>query len=444
MGRVLISAGHGGYENGVVDPGIVAAGTTEAREMIWLREATAQLLQKRGIEVLMVPDDLSLQQSIAWINARGKAGDVALEIHLDGSSNPNVRGTTVYFIANNQTRQAQAQLLLQSLLAQVPQLQSRGALPDTATGLGQRAFCRQLTVPSLLSEVGFLTNPTDFALLKNQGWAIATGLANGLAQILIDFPAVPHTNIGILVNNQLYPERGVLISGNSYIPINLADRLGINLAQNTQIVRVRYQNIVYIKAVDLRPFNVAIGWDNARRAVTLRTSLMVSNTLKGEIMGLGSTSDVQMLLFLKTFNLSAINLFPDLPALYREEGTKEGVNFDVAFAQMCVETDFLRFSGVVRPSQNNFGGLGALGGNPEGASFSSARLGVRAHIQHLKAYASTNALVNPVVDPRFSFVPRGIAPTVSLLSGRWDADLNYGEKILSRIKQLYDVAGLLT
>jgi hypothetical protein len=189
---------------------------------------------------------------------------------------------------------------------------------------------------------------------------------------------------------------------------------------------------------------VAIGWDNTRRAVTLRTSLMISNTLKGEIMGLGSTSDVQLLLFLKTFNLSAINLFPDLPALYREEGTKEGVNFDVAFAQMCVETDFLRFSGIVKPSQNNFGGLGALDGNPEGASFSSARLGVRAHIQHLKAYASTNALVNPVVDPRFSFVPRGIAPTVTLLSGRWDADLNYGEKILSRIRQLYEVAGLLS
>jgi len=443
MGRILISAGHGGYENGAIDPGIVAAGTTEAREMIWLREATAQVLQQRGVEVLMVPDDLSLQQSIAWINARARPGDLALEIHLDGSSNLNVRGTTVYFIANNSVRQAQAATLLRSLLTRVPQLQSRGALPDTATGLGNRLFCRQLTVPSLLIEVGFLTNATDRAILKNQGWGIATGIAEGMQQVLLEFPAQPYTSIQIIINTQLYSERGVLINGNAYIPVDLADRLGVKLAQNSQIVRIRYQNIVYFKAIDLRQFNVSVGWDQIRRAVTLRTNLLVSNTLKGQIMGLGSTLDPQMVLFLKTFNLSATNQFPDLPRLYREEANAEGVNFDLAFAQMCVETDFLQFSSITKASQNNFGGLGALGGNPEGASFPSARIGVRAHIQHLKAYASTEPLVNAVVDPRFSFVPRGVASTVSLLSGRWEADLNYGEKILSRTRQLYEIAGLL-
>ena len=443
MGRVLLSAGHGGYENGVLDPGIMAAGTTEAREMIWLREATAQTLQRRGIEVLTVPDDLSLQQTIAWINARGRAGDVALEIHLDGSSNPATRGTTVYFIANNQVRQTQAEILLRSTLARVPQLLSRGALPDTATGLGNRLFCRQLTVPSLLVEVGFLTNETDRTILRNQGWGIATGLSDGLQQILMEFPAQPYSSIQIEVNNQRYPERGVLINGNSYIPIDLADRLGIKVATNPQIVRVRYQNIVYFKAIDLRQYNISVGWNSQTRAVTLRTNLLVSNTLKGQIMGLGSTVDAQMLTFLRAFNPNAGSQFPDLPRLYREEAITEGVNFDLAFAQMCVETDFLQFPGPTKSSQNNFGGLGALGGNPEGASFASARLGVRAHIQHLKAYASTEPLANAVVDPRFSFVPRGVAPTVALLSGRWEADLNYGDKILSRTRQLYEVSGLL-
>ena len=68
---------------------------------------------------------------------------------------------------------------------------------------------------------------------------------------------------------------------------------------------------------------------------------------------------------------------------------------------MCIETGFLRFGGDIKPEQNNFAGLGAIGGGSEAASFESARIGVRAHIQHLKAYASLEPLVQEVVDPGF-------------------------------------------
>ena len=107
------------------------------------------------------------------------------------------------------------------------------------------------------------------------------------------------------------------------------------------------------------------------------------------------------------------------------------------------QTNFLRFGGDVKPSQNNFSGLGAVGGGAEGASFPSARLGVRAQIQHLKAYASTEPLVQELVDPRFNFVTRGIAPLVDQLSGRWAADLQYGTKILALLRRLYESAGFL-
>ena len=36
MGRIFISAAHGGREGGRIDPGSIAGGTTEAREMILL------------------------------------------------------------------------------------------------------------------------------------------------------------------------------------------------------------------------------------------------------------------------------------------------------------------------------------------------------------------------------------------------------------------------
>ncbi|GAB1539052.1 hypothetical protein NUACC21_17170 [Scytonema sp. NUACC21] len=68
---------------------------------------------------------------------------------------------------------------------------------------------------------------------------------------------------------------------------------------------------------------------------------------------------------------------------------------------------------------------------------------VRAHIQHLKAYASLEPLVQEVVDPRFRFVARGIATFIDQLSGRWSADLEYGNKIMAMLKRLYESAGLL-
>jgi hypothetical protein len=160
-------------------------------------------------------------------------------------------------------------------------------------------------------------------------------------------------------------------------------------------------------------------------------------------MGHGKTTEVQLMMFLKANDEKGLQQFPDLPRLYREEGAIEGINYDIAFAQMCLETGFLRFGGEIQSNQNNFAGLGDVGGNAAGASFPSARLGVRAQIQQLKAYASTEPLVQELVAPRFRFVTRGIAPLVGQLSGRWSADPQYGDRILAILRRLYESVGLI-
>ncbi|KYC36955.1 hypothetical protein WA1_45730 [Scytonema hofmannii PCC 7110] len=107
---------------------------------------------------------------------------------------------------------------------------------------------------------------------------------------------------------------------------------------------------------------------------------------------------------------------------------------------MCLETGFLRFHGDVQPSQNNFCGLGAIGGGVKGASFPDIQTGIKAHIQHLKAYASTESVkYSKIVDPRFSLVERGIAPLATNLSGRWARDPEYGTKILALTKRLLEI-----
>lgn len=146
----------------------------------------------------------------------------------------------------------------------------------------------------------------------------------------------------------------------------------------------------------------------------------VNDTPKTEIMGEAHATAQQMALFCRSKNeepkLTSCTL-EQLAEIFLEEGKAEGVRGDVAFAQSLHETGYFKFGGIVLPSQNNYAGIGALNGNATGqaATFPDPRTGVRAQIQHLKAYASTEPLVNTCVDPRFSLVARGSAPYVEWL-----------------------------
>jgi hypothetical protein len=161
------------------------------------------------------------------------------------------------------------------------------------------------------------------------------------------------------------------------------------------------------------------------------------------LVGEGITSEVQLLRLLR-LNRAPLHIYGDLPHIYREEAAIEGINHDIAFCQMCLETGFLQFGGDVRPEQNNFAGIGATGKGVRGDSFADHRTGVRAQIQHLKAYATTSPLMQPLVDPRFDLVKRGSAPLLGQLSGKWAEDLNYDKKIMAILRRLYGLLGLFS
>ena len=131
----------------------------------------------------------------------------------------------------------------------------------------------------------------------------------------------------------------------------------------------------------------------------------------------------------------------DFCRILNEEAAAEGVRSEVVFCQAMLETGWLRFGGDVQADQCNFCGLGATGGGNPGNSFNtygtdSVRMGLRAQVQHLKAYASVAALNNPKIDPRFNYVTRGCAPKVDDLGGKWAADTSYGSKIRSLMDAL--------
>ena len=183
--------------------------------------------------------------------------------------------------------------------------------------------------------------------------------------------------------------------------------------------------------------------DGFRKAVK---AAMSGATVEGytSIAGTAKATVGQMTAYIKAKNpavpASVLNMIP----LYLTEGAAEGIRGDVAFAQSCLETGNFGFAGsAVTLDQNNFCGMGVTSNGVKGNSFDSPQMGIRAQIQHLKAYANTEALNGACIDPRFQYVTRGCAEYVEWLGQQenpngkgWATGAGYGEKILSILKAI--------
>ena len=174
---------------------------------------------------------------------------------------------------------------------------------------------------------------------------------------------------------------------------------------------------------------------------TLGVKSLEPQIAKHPIMGTSALFAEQLAAFLQSrnphprINCTAL----ELAWFFTIEGDIEGIRGDVAFCQSILETGWFRYGGQVLPEQNNYGGIGAVNNSGVGAGawFDSPQIGVRAQVQHLKAYASTEPLRQDNVSPRFFLVTRGIAPFWEDLNGRWAVPgINYAQTIL----RIYETA----
>jgi hypothetical protein len=174
-----------------------------------------------------------------------------------------------------------------------------------------------------------------------------------------------------------------------------------------------------------------------------QTETVTAGTLPQNIMSKGGISKGTMTAFLRSKNPKLSRDYAEsLAAMYIREAEAEGVNYEIAFAQMCYHTNYLSFRAVFAPeSANNFCGLSAV--NAYGAyKFESIEKGVRAHILHLQAYAGTARSRNSAADPRYDLVLKqygqGSAPTVDSLAGKWSpANPDYTAAIRTILAELH-------
>lgn len=193
----------------------------------------------------------------------------------------------------------------------------------------------------------------------------------------------------------------------------------------------------------------AYGEEADGRSVFLGNTSASVRYVETPIMGATTVTAAQLVTYYKSTGSVYPQMYTDLGVnletfvdLYISECNAEGVRAEVAFAQAMLETGNLRFGGDVKPAQFNFAGLGATGGVPGfdfaakyGSSSTGLQTGIRGHVQHLKCYASSAALNQTKVDPRWNDSLRLRAVSVEELAGTWAADTTYAGKVKAIMKK---------
>lgn len=193
----------------------------------------------------------------------------------------------------------------------------------------------------------------------------------------------------------------------------------------------------------------AYGVETDGRSVFLGNTSVSVRYVETPIMGATTVTAAQLVAYYKGTGSVYPQIYNDLGVnletfvnLYISECNAEGVRAEVAFAQAMLETGNLQFGGDVKPAQFNFAGLGATGGVP-GYDFAAVygynnvglQIGIRGHVQHLKCYASSAALNQTRVDPRWNDSLRLRAVSVEELAGTWAADTTYAGKVKTIMKK---------
>ena len=137
---------------------------------------------------------------------------------------------------------------------------------------------------------------------------------------------------------------------------------------------------------------------------------------------------------------------------YMRHGEALGLRWDYAFFQMAIETGYLTHmrnstkKGDVKPSQNNFAGIGATGRGIPGETFPDMSTGVLAHLQHVAVYAG-DSIENPVAERMRKIIDWKIGEAVkrsakgpvtfSDLARKWAANRDYADAIETHARRFY-------
>ena len=178
--RVVIDPGHGGPDPGAVGIG----GLRETDVVLDVALQVAQLLQNQGVQVILTRTsevDVDLPPRVALANRSG--ADLFVSLHANALSldRPDVNGIETFYFQGGRSYEL-ALSIQQQLMAVSPGTPDRGARP------GRFFVIRRTVMPSVLTELGFVTGELDAPRLADARFrqslaaAVAKGILNYLGQ----------------------------------------------------------------------------------------------------------------------------------------------------------------------------------------------------------------------------------------------------------------------
>ena len=185
---VFIDPGHGGIDGGVVVAGvmekdIVLAISLMVYDLIRASDAGIYPILSRREDVFVRPHDRA--------DAGSAVADMIVSVHLNSFDMQSVYGTEVYFDANQVLRSDLRLNMTSRQLAEIMQrniVESAGSRDRGARNIHDHGFQFVLTtapdIPSVILELGYLTNPAERARLVTAEYQmlLAIGIYNGIRE----------------------------------------------------------------------------------------------------------------------------------------------------------------------------------------------------------------------------------------------------------------------
>jgi N-acetylmuramoyl-L-alanine amidase len=176
--RVVIDPGHGGPDPGAVGIG----GLRETDVVLDVALQVAQLLQNQGVQVILTRTsevDVDLPPRVALANRSG--ADLFVSLHANALSldRPDVNGIETFYFQGGRSYEL-ALSIQQQLMAVSPGTPDRGARP------GRFFVIRRTVMPSVLTEMGFVTGELDAPRLADARFrqSLAAAVAKGILSYL--------------------------------------------------------------------------------------------------------------------------------------------------------------------------------------------------------------------------------------------------------------------
>lgn len=176
MVDLTIDAGHGGKDPGAVGP----TGLKEKDVTLKLALKIGNIVTSKGATVNYTrTDDRFIELNDRATIANSAKARFFLSIHINSAASIAANGTETYAYSKGGQGEKLAQAVQKGLVAAI-------GLSDRGVKFENFAVLRQTNMPAALTEVNFICNPKEEAMLKDEAFLnkVATGIAKGVITFL--------------------------------------------------------------------------------------------------------------------------------------------------------------------------------------------------------------------------------------------------------------------